>query len=223
MAQSLLGKIGVLISATLHSIVDQALRSNSLGVFDEYIRQAETSMRLLEDALVDLKATVKGLAGKYDRAADDAARLDLEIDKLLKAGKDSLAKATILRMNNALEIARTYKDQYERQKATVDTLVEVVQVLGAKVDILKSQREQVATLLQLVKTKNIAARSIKDIEKISDTKTAQIVEEVRSKLDVADARLDVATQRLSAEIDAGVGDATLESQLEERRARLGLS
>lgn len=223
MAQSLLSKIGVLVSATLHSILDRALQSNSLGVFDEYIRQAESSMRLLEDALVDLKATVKGLAGKYDRAADDAARLDLEVDQLLKAGKESLAKATMLRMNSALDIARSYKDQYEKQKTAVDTLVEVVHVLHAKVDVLKSQREQVATFLQLIKTKNIAARSIKDIEKISDTKTAAIIEDVRSQLDVADARLEVATTRLSTEIEAGIGDATLEAQLEERRQRLGLA
>jgi phage shock protein A len=223
MAQSLLGKIGILISATLHSIVDRALQANSLGVFDEYIRQAEDSMRLLQDALVDLKATVKGLRGKYDRAADDAARLDIEIDQLLKAGKESIAKASMLRMNSALDIAHTYKDQYEKQKATVDTLTEVVQVLQAKVDILKSQREQVATLLQLIKTKNIAARSIKDIQKISDTKTAAIVEDVRSQLDTADARLEVATTRLSTQIETEIGDATLEAQLEERRQRLGLA
>jgi phage shock protein A len=223
MAQTLLGKIGILVSATLHGLLDQALRANSLGVFDEYIRQAENSMRLLEDALVDLKATVKGLAGKYDRAADDAARFDLEIDKLLKAGKDSLAKATMLRMNSALDIAKSYKDQYDRQKSTVDTLVEVVQVLQAKVDVLKSQREQVATLLQLIKTKNIASKSIREIEKISDTQTTAILDDVRSKLDVADARLEVATERLSSEIDSEIGDATLEAQLEQRRARLGLT
>lgn len=223
MAQSLLQKIGILVSATLHSIVDRALESNSLGVFDEYVRQAENSMRLIEDALVDLKVTVKSLEVKYNRAADEAAKLDLQIDQAIKGGKDLLAKATMLRMNSQLEIAKTYKEQFDKQSNAYRTLLEVIQVLDAKVATLKSQRDQVATLLELVKSKKIVVRSIKDIEKISDTKATAIVENVRTQLDQADARLEMATARLSTAIDQEVGDVELETQLEERRARLGLS
>lgn len=121
-----------------------------------------------------------------------------------------------------MDIAHTYKEQYERQKRAFDTLTEVVQILGAKVDVLKSQRDQVVTLLQLVKSKNLAARSIKDIEKISDGRAAQIVEKVKTELDLADSRLEVATSRLSSQVENEIADATLEAQLEERRARLGL-
>jgi phage shock protein A len=223
MPQSLLGKIGLLLSATLHSIVDRALESNSLGVFDEYIRQAESSMRLLRDALIDLRVTVKSLKTKYEAAANDAARLDLQVDAALKADKETLAKATMLRMNNQLEIARTYKDQLDKQGNTYDTLIEVVDVLQAKVDVLKTQREQVASLLELIKSKNIIARSMKDIERISDSKATQIMDKVRSDLDTADARLEVATSRLSTQLETTIEDATLEAQLEERRARLGLT
>ncbi len=223
MPQSLLGKIGLLISATLHSIVDRALESNSLGVFDEYIRQAETSMRLLRDALIDLRATIKSLKTKYEAAANDAAKLDLQVDAALKADKETLAKATMLRVNNQLEIAHTYKDQLDKQGSTYETLIEVVDVLQAKVDVLKTQREQVASLLELIKSKSIIARSIKDIEKISDSKAAQIVDKVRSDLDTADARLEVATSRLSTQLETTLEDATLEAQLEERRSRLGLN
>jgi phage shock protein A len=222
MGQSVLSKIGILVSATLHSIVDRALEANSLGVFDEYIRQAEGSMNMLETAITDLKVTVKSMQRKYDQAADEAAKLDMQVDAALKADKETLAKATMLRMNNQLEIARTYKDQYEKQYNTYNTLVEVVQVLEAKVDVLKSQREQVATLVALIKSKNMAARSIQDIEKISDERAASIVEKVRTQLDTADARLEAASSRLSTQIETEVSDATLEAQLEERRAKLGL-
>jgi phage shock protein A len=222
MGQSVLSKIGILISATLHGIVDRALEANSLGVFDEYIRQAEGGMTMLETAITDLKVTVKSMQRKYDAAADEAAKLDMQIDAALKANKETLAKATMLRMNNQLEIARTYKDQYEKQYGTYNTLVEVVQVLEAKVDVLKSQREQVSTLLALIKSKNMAARSIKDVEKISDERASAIVEKVRTELDTADARLESASSRLSTQIETEVADATLEAQLEERRAKLGL-
>ncbi len=220
---TLLQKIGILISATLHSIVDRALESNSVGVFDEYIRQAESSMKLIQSTLVDLKTTVKTLRAKYDQTADEAARLDLQIDQALKAGKESMAKAHMVRLNSLMEIAQTYKVQYERQSRAYNMLIEIVQILQSKVDVLHAQRDQVATMLELIKSKNIVARSIKDVEKISDTRTRQIMEKVRSEMDTADERLEMATSRLSAEIDQQVGDVTLEAQLEERRQRLGLA
>jgi phage shock protein A len=223
MAQTLLGKIKILISATLHSLLDQALQSNSLAVFDEYIREAEQSMETLKSALADLSATIKTLQRKYDDASNEAAKLDIQVDAALQADKNVLAKVSQSKLNHQLDIARTYKDQYEKQSATYGTLLEVVQVLQSKVDILYSQRDQVATLLQLIKSKNVIARSIKDVQAIADDRTARIVEDVRTKLDTADARLEVATTRLSDQIDQEVGDANLNAQLEARRQRLGLS
>ena len=47
---TLLEKVSTLISANLHSLVDQALKSNSLGVIDQYIRQVEEQLENLADA-----------------------------------------------------------------------------------------------------------------------------------------------------------------------------
>jgi phage shock protein A len=223
MAQTLLGKIQVLISATLHSIVDRALESNSLAVFDEYIREAEQSMETLKSALVDLVVTTKQLKFKYDEASNEAARLDLQIDEALRQGKNVLAKVGQTKLNQQLDIARTYQEQYQKQSETYQTLTEVVQVLQAKVDVLHSQRDQVATLLQLIKSKNLIARSIKDVQSIADDRTKRIVENVKTQLDTADARLEVASSRLSTQIEDEVGDASLNAQLEARRQRLGLT
>ncbi len=221
--QTLLGKVKVLISATLHSIVDQALQSNSLEVFDEYIRQAERSISAFKDAMVDLGASVKTLKRKYDEAADAAAKLDFEVDQMLKANKTTLARVTQSKLNQQTEIARVYQDQFQKQSHTYQTLYDVVSVLQSKVDTLHAQRDQVAVLLQLVKTKKLAARSIKDVQTIADDRTASIVEDVKTQLDNADARLEVATSRLSDQIDAETDNAELNTQLEQRRAKLGLS
>jgi phage shock protein A len=223
MAQTLLGKVQILISATLHSLLDRALESNSLAVFDEYIRDAEQSMGTLKSALIDLSATTKSLRAKYEDASNEAAKLDLQVDAALQQNKSVLAKVTQSKLNHMLDIARTYQDQYQKESATYSTLLEVVQVLQSKVDILHSQRDQVATLLQLVKSKNVIAHSIKDIETIADDHTARIVENVKTQLDTADARLEVATSRLSDQLDQEIGDATLNAQLEARRQRLGLT
>lgn len=223
MAQSLLGKIGILISATLHSIVDNALKQNSLAVFDQYIRDAENSMEALKSAMVDLNATIKTLKRKYEEAADEAARLDMEVDAALKADKTVLAKVSQQKLNQQLDIAKTYQQQHEQQVSAMNMLGEVVTVLQAKVDVLHSQRDQVATLLQLIKSKNLIAKSIKDVQAITDNQTKAIVDDVQSQLDTADARLEVASSRLSDQIEKELGDVELNQQLEQRRQRLGLS
>ncbi|MBX3064236.1 MAG: PspA/IM30 family protein [Anaerolineae bacterium] len=223
MAQTILGKIQILISATLHSIVDNALRQNSLAVFDDYIRQAENSMATLRAALSDMTVSVKTLKRKYDESANEAASLDIAIDQALKQGKNTVAKALQTKLNAQLDIARTYQDQFEKQQRTTAILLEVTQVLQAKVDVLEEQRDQVKTLLELIKSKRIVAKSIKEVQDITDGRTQEIIEDVRSKLDQADARLEVATSRLSTEIEEEVDTAGVEAQLEERRARLGLS
>ncbi len=223
MAQTLLAKIKILISATLHSLVDQALKSNSLLVFDQYIRDAEQSMETLKSALIDLLATTKTLKIKYEEASNEAAKIDMQIDTALKQNKTVVAKIEQSKLNHQLEIAKTYQDQYQKEDQTYQTLREVVQVLQAKVEVLHSQREQVAMLLQLLKSKNAIARSMKDVQSIADDKAAQIAEDVKTQLDAVDARLEVATGRLSNQIEREIGDVALNSQLEIRRQRLGLS
>jgi phage shock protein A len=220
---SILSKVRTLISATLHSIVDNALRANSLEVFDEYIRQAERSIEAFKETMVDLGASVKMLKRKYEEAADEAAKLDLQVDNLVRQGKDTLAKMTISKLNQQTEIARTFQQQLQRQSDTYQLLYDVITVLKSKIDMLHTEREQVAVLLQLLKSKQIAARSIKDVQQIADGRTKELVEDVKSRLDQADARLEVATNRLSDQIEAEVDNEELNSQLEARRAKLGLT
>ena len=64
---SLLDKVSTLISASLHAMVDKALKANSLAVFDEYIRQAENNLDALEDAAATVGGNVKTLARKVEQ------------------------------------------------------------------------------------------------------------------------------------------------------------
>ena len=53
---SLMEKVSTLISANLHFMVDQALKSNSMAVIDQYIRQVEDNLEDLEDAAATVGA-----------------------------------------------------------------------------------------------------------------------------------------------------------------------
>lgn len=225
MAQSIFQKVQTLISANLHAMVDKALDSNSVAVLDEYIRQAEDNLDDLEDALVTVKGQVKTLQRKYETLRGEADSLDADIDRLLKLGKDDLAMAAQSQYNSKADLAEEYRQQYERQKAEADNLADARLKLEARLRTIKQEREHVLGLLELAKTKEIAAKSMKSLdalEGVGDSDISRVADSIRARLDRADAEVEMRAGRLTNRMDEVLGKDKLDSQLLERRRRLGL-
>lgn len=222
---SLLEKVQTLISANLHSLVDRALEANSVAVFDEYIRQAENNLDDLEDALVTVKGQVKTLRRKYEILQAETEQLDADIDRLLKAGKEDLAIAAQSQYNSKAELAEEYRVQYLKQEVEADNLNSARLKLEAKLSTIKHEREHLIALLELAKSKEIAAktiRSLDDLEGLGDSDISRVSEQIRARLDRADAEVEVSSSGLEAQIDDVLGKERLVDQLGERKRRLGL-
>ncbi len=226
MAQSLLQKIDTLIKANLHAMVDRALDSNSVAVLDEYIRQAENNLDDLEDALVTIKGQVKTLQRKYETFQAEAEALDRDIDRLLSLGKEDLAMAAQSQYNTKADLAEEYRKQFEQQKKEADNLAEARLKLEARLRTIRQEREHVLGLLELAKTKEIAAKSMKSLdalEGVGDSDISRVADKIRERLDRADAEVEMRAGRLNNQMDQVLGKDRLDSQLAERRRRLGLS
>lgn len=225
MAQSLFQKVQTLISANLHSMVDRALDANSVAVLDEYIRQAEDNLDDLEDALVTIKGQVKTLQRKYETFQAEAESLDRDIDRLLGLGKEDLAMAAQSQYNTKADLAEEYRKQFEQQKTEADKLADARLKLEARLRTIRQEREHVLGLLELAKTKEIAAKSMKSLdalEGVGDSDIARVADKIRERLDRADAEVEMRAGRLSNQMDEVLGKDRLDSQLAERRRRLGL-
>lgn len=225
MAQSFFQKIDTLIKANLHALVDKALDANSVAVLDEYIRQAEDNLDDLEDALVTVKGQVKTLERKYETFRAEAEALDQDIDRLLKLGKEDLAIAAQNQYNTKVDLMEEYRQQYEKQKAEADKLADARLKLEARLRTIKQEREHVLGLLELAKTKEIAAKSMKSLdalEGVGDSDIARVADKIRARLDRADAEVEMRAGRLSNQMDDVLQKDRLVSQLAERRRRLGL-
>ncbi len=223
---SLLSKVQTLISANLHSLVDNALKANSVAVLDEYIRQAEDNLDDLQDALVTVRGQVKTLKRKYDMFQAEADQLDADIDRLLKLGKEDLAVAAQSQYNSKAALAQEYKSQYEKQQVEADKLSDARLKLEAKMTTIKQEREHMLALLELAKSKEIAAktiRSLDDLQGIGDSDIARVGDQIRARLDRADAEMEVQSTSLESQMDDVLGKAGLEDQLAERKRRLGLT
>ncbi|MBN1886468.1 MAG: PspA/IM30 family protein [Thermoflexales bacterium] len=222
---SLLEKVSTLISANLHSMVDSALKANSLAVFDEYIRQAENNLDALEDAAATIGGNVKTLKRKVDQYQADASKLDAQIDELLRQGKEDLAAAVQSKLNSTTGLLTQYKTDYERTQVEYQKLLDSKLKLEAKMTTIKQQREEMEALLELAKAKEKtvgAIRSLKDLEGVGDADIARVTEGIRARLDKADARAEMATSRLSEQVDDALGRAEIDIQLAERKRRLGM-
>ena len=223
---SLFSKVQTLISANLHALVDKALKANSVAVLDEYIRQAEDNLEDLEDALITVRGQVKTLKRKWEIFQSEAEQLDADIDRLLRAGKDDLAMAAQSKYNSKADMAEQYRQQYEKQKAEADKLADAKLKLEAKLTTIKQEREHLLALLELAKSKEIAAktiRSLDDLQGIGDSDIARVGEAIRARLDRADAAMESYADRLDVKMDEVLDKARLDDQLAERRRRLGLA
>ncbi len=223
---SLLDKINTLISANLHAMVDKALQSNSVAVMDEYIRQAEDNLDKLEDATATVGGEVKTLKRKSDEYSAQAAQLDRQIDELLKQNREDLAAAAQAKYNTTQRLAEQYQQQYERQQAEYKTLLDAKLKLEAKLTTTKQEREELLALLDLAKSKELTIKTMKSIDDIvgsGDADVARIGESIRARLDKASAKSEMMSSRLDDQIDEVLGKSELDSQLAERKKRLGMT
>lgn len=223
---SLLEKVQTLIAANLHSLVDSALKANSLAVIDEYIRQVEHNLEDLEDAAATIGGEVKTIHRKYDEFAAKSAELDRNIDLMLKEGKEDLAVAAQSKLNSTQRLAETYKANYERQQAEYQKLLDAKLKLEAKLTTVKQEREEMQSLLDLARSKELTTKTMQSLDNLmgsGDQDVARMAESIRARLDKAQARSEMQSSRLDAQMDDLLERHTIDTQLADRKKKLGLA
>lgn len=225
MAQSILDKVNTLISANLHGIVDKALEANSVQVMDEYVRQAERNLDELEENIVTLGGSAKTLKRKYDEISSDVDKTDRDIDTLLTRGKTDLAAAAQKNLNQKQTQAQEFYEQWQQQQNEYQKMMDAKLKMEGRMSTIKQEREHLKELLKLAEAKKVANKTIKslnDIKGVGDEDIRRLGDTIRARLDREDAQLEYSATRLSDQMDDAVGDTQVDTQLEERRKRLGL-
>lgn len=223
---SLLDKVSTLIQANLHSLVDNALKSNSMAVIDQYIRDVDNNLDALEDAAATVGGQVKTLERKRDEYKKQMDELDRNIDLFLTQDKVDLARAAQAKLNSVKGLYDTYNTQLERQQKEYKALLDARLKLQAKLTTIRQQREEMVALLDLAKAKEITNKAIKsldDLAGVGDSDVARMADSIRTRLDQASARAEMAAQNLDSQMDDALGRGELDAQLEERKRRLGIS
>jgi phage shock protein A len=220
---SLLEKVSTLISANLHSLIDRALKANSMAVIDQYIRQVENHLEDLEDAAATIGGEIKSIKRKLDEHTKKSKELDKAIDAFLVEGDDEAAAATQSRLNSTQRLIDTYKEQSERLEEEYQKLLDAKVKLEARLATMKQEREELQSLLELAKSKEIVVKTIKSLDDMmgsGDSDISRIAKSIYDRLDKATAATEIRAASLDEQIDQVLDRDTIDAQLEERRQKL---
>jgi phage shock protein A len=223
---SLLDKVNTLISANLHWLVDQALKQNSIAVINQYIREVEDNLSDLADAVATVGGQVKTVRRKRDEMQVRFDELDRNIDIFLREGREDLAAAAQSKLNSTQRLLETYSQQLTQMEGEYKNLMSARLKLEAKLTTIKQEREEMEALLELAKSKELTAKTMKSLDDLSgagDADVARIAESIRSRLDRASAETEMRAQTLDKQMDEVLDRSELDAQLAARKARLGLS
>lgn len=223
---SLLEKVSTLISANLHALVDQALKSNSPAVIDQYIRQVENNLADLEDAAATVGGEVRTIKRKVTEYEQKAHELDKAVDAFLVEGNDAYASAAQAKLNSTQRLVETYRDQAVRQEQEYQNLLSAKVKLEARLQTMKQEREELMALLELAKSKELTVKTMKGLDNLmgtGDSDISRIAESIRSRLDKASAASEMRAARLDEEMDRVLESSVIDGALAERRKKLGLT
>jgi len=224
MAQSLLDRVGMLISANINWLVGQALKANSMAVVDEYIRRVEDNLEALEDAAATVGGEAKTLRRKYQEFKGQADELDRNIDLFLREGKEELAVAAQSRYNTVQRLAETYREQAEHQEAEYQKLLDARLKLEAKLTEVKQERVELQAMLELAKSKELTHRAVEGVAGVTTAEAGidEIRAEIQRRLDKAQAQAEMDASRLENQMAEVLEEHAISQQLAERKKRLGL-
>ena len=223
---SLLEKVSTLISANLHALVDQALQSNSLAVIDQYIRQVENHLEDLDDAAATVGGEVKSIKRKLHDLEQKEDELDRAIDAFLMEGNEETAVAAQSKLNSTARLVETYQEQAARLEVEYQKLLDAKVKLEARLATMKQQRQELQALMELAKSKETAVRAMKGLDDLmgsGDTDISRMAQSIYARLDKATTASEMRAASLDEQIDQVLDRGAIDSQLAERRKRLGLS
>jgi phage shock protein A len=222
---SLFQKLRTLFKATLHEMADQALQRSDLAVYDDYIRQAERELAEFVSTIAPMIAQVKTTKRRRDVLANKAAELDYLVDEFLKQNKRTNAMVTQKQLTSTLELIRTYDGSLERQVSAAEMLQDVRVKLEGRLAIAKQEREELGFLLQLAQAKETSTQAMRSLDSLmgqGDSDVARAAENIRRRLDHADAAWEVQSSSLDNQLDDAMTSLEVEAELAQRMERLGI-
>lgn len=163
---SLLGKIELLLSASAHELIDNALKAKNVAVMNEQIRRLiearEDTDETISLVTADLRIEQDKNAGLIATIAQDKERATTlkRADKMSQAGilvKQYMKKEeSLLKSNSAIEEMKKELETFDQARMMVESAISE----------LETSRDNVERALRIAKSKTLQVNTVEDVTKI---------------------------------------------------------
>lgn len=223
---SLLQKLKTLFRANLHDWADRAIQRSDLSVYDEYIRRAQRELAEFKATIAPMIAQVKTTRRRREALAERAAELDAFVDHFLLKDRRTEAMVTQKQLSSTMDLIETYDASLARQVTAAEKLRDVEVKLEGRLAIARQEREELGFLLELAKAREISTNAMRSLDSLmgqGDSQVAQAAENIRKRLDHADAAWEVQSSSLDNQLNEAMHSMEVEAELAARMERLGIS
>ena len=186
-----LENVGLLISASLNEMVENALKAKSPAVLGEYIRRAQDNLDKLDETIAQITADRRIQKRKLEGLVADIASLEEQKVTLAKAKKMDLAGQAIAQRNVKQQAQASTETTIAGLDKDLAQLTNARAALATKIEQLKTAREQVELALQAAQSKRVTVDTIEDVAKVLDTDGYEtFVSAAMREAEVQDVRLE---------------------------------
>jgi len=217
---SLLGKISLLTSANVHSLLDNALKANSPAVIEEEIRRAEQSRDQLNNVIASMMGNIRVDQDSLKQQQALAEKADADAQALVALNNMAMAGIKVKAKLGYLAQAATLQKSVETEQADVDKLNQAMAALNQKITDMKNGLQDLTRALEMAKTEKRAVRSIGDMSKIlEDNGTQSYFDAAKKQQATQESALDLTLQQ-HAHLTDPSADPDVAAELARMQQRL---
>lgn len=233
MAQSsILGRVGQLVRANIHSLLDDAedperMLDQLVRDFRDNIAEAEQAvaqtvgqLRLLEDDQREAQSAVREWGDKASAAARKAEELRGQGNEQEAARFEDLAKIALRRQISFEEQTQTFASQIQQQTEFVEKLKAGLNNLRGKYDELIQKRNELVTRAKMASAQRQVQEAVRDISVMDPTSELHRFEQrIRQEEAMARGMEEVSRSSVEDEFEK-LEDTSTEAEVETRLAAL---
>ena len=178
-------RLATLIKSNLNDLISKS--EDPEKMLNQIVLDMNTQLVEAKKQVASSIADEKRLAKQYEQEAANAAEWERRAMTALRAGNEELAKEALARKKEHDQLAQTFKDQWQKQKQSVESLKRALRMLNDKIEEAKRKKN----VLLARKKRAEALKAIQEtMHGLKDASAFETFDRMATKIDQLEAEAE---------------------------------
>jgi len=178
-------RLATLIKSNLNDLISKS--EDPEKMLNQIVLDMNTQLVEAKKQVASSIADEKRLAKQYEQEAANAAEWERRAMMALRAGNEELAKEALARKKEHDQLAQTFKDQWQKQKQSVESLKRALRMLNDKIEEAKRKKN----VLLARKKRAEAQKAIQEtMHGLKDASAFETFDRMATKIDQLEAEAE---------------------------------